>query len=333
MRDKEREIMLDVVRVTEAAALMAGRVMGNGNKELVDALAVDAMRGMLELMDIRGEVIIGEGEKDQAPMLYIGEKVGREDCDFEADIAVDPIEGTTLVAKGLPNALSVMVLAAKGALKPVPSYYMEKIIAGPGVGEYLDIEAPVRENLRVAAAALGKNVRDLTVVILDRPRHQQLIKEARETGARIKLISDGDVAAGIATCLPDTGVDILMGIGGSPEGVLAAVAVKCLGGTILARIAPKDEEEKRRLIEKIGEKKLRRVYTTEDLAGGDSLIFAATGVTDGDLLRGVRYYGNYATTSSIVMRMQTGTVRRIETTHNLNRKTIRSKQQAAEIPV
>jgi fructose-1,6-bisphosphatase II len=333
MRDKEREIMLDVVRVTEAAALMAGRVMGNGNKELVDALAVDAMRGMLELMDIRGEVIIGEGEKDQAPMLYIGEKVGREDCDFEADIAVDPIEGTTLVAKGLPNALSVMVLAAKGALKPVPSYCMEKIIAGPGVGEYLDIEAPVRENLRVAAAALGKNVRDLTVVILDRPRHQQLIKEARETGARIKLISDGDVAAGIATCLPDTGVDILMGIGGSPEGVLAAVAVKCLGGTILARIAPKDEEEKRRLIEKIGEKKLRRVYTTEDLAGGDSLIFAATGVTDGDLLRGVRYYGNYATTSSIVMRMQTGTVRRIETTHNLNRKTIRSKQQAAEIPV
>ncbi len=333
MADKEREIMLDVVRVTEAAALMAGRVMGNGNKELVDALAVDAMRGMLELMDICGEVIIGEGEKDQAPMLYIGERVGKEDCDFEVDIAVDPIEGTTLVAKGLPNALSVMVLAAKGALKPVPSYYMEKIIAGPGVGEYLDIEAPVRENLRVAAAALGKSIRDLTVVILDRPRHQQLIKEARETGARIKLISDGDVAAGIATCLPDTGVDILMGTGGSPEGVLAAVAVKCLGGAIQARISPKNEEEKRRLIEKIGEKELKRVYSTEDLAGGESLIFAATGVTDGDLLRGVRYHGNYATTNSIVMRMQTGTVRRIETTHNLNKKTIRSKRQAAEIPV
>lgn len=333
MRDKEREIMLDVVRVTEAAALMAGRLMGNGNKELVDGLAVDAMRGMLELMNIRGEVIIGEGEKDQAPMLYIGEKLGREDCDFEADIAVDPIEGTSLVANGLPNALSVMVLAGKGALKPIPSFYMEKIIAGPGVGDYIDLKAPVRENLRVAAASLGKNIRDLTVVILNRPRHQQLIKEARETGARIKLIPDGDVAAGIATCLPHTGVDILMGIGGSPEGVLAAVAVKCLGGAMQARICPRDEEEKKTFIKEVGEKELKKVYSAEDLAGGESLIFAATGVTDGDLLRGVHYYGNYATTSSIVMRMRTGTVRRIETTHDLNRKTIRSKQQATEIPV
>lgn len=331
--DKEREIMMDVVRVTEAAALSAGRLMGNGNKELVDGYAVDAMRGMLELMNVKGRVVIGEGEKDQAPMLYNGEAVGREDSDFEVDIAVDPIEGTSLVAKGLPNALSVIVLAAKGMLKAVPSFYMDKIIVGPGVGNYIDLDAPVRENLRVAAASLGKKVRDLTVVILDRPRHQRIIQEARETGARIKLISDGDLAAGIATCLLDTGVDMVIGTGGAPEGVLTAVAIKCLGGAMQARMRPRDEAEKKELIEKVGEEELKKVYTAEDLARGNNLVFAATGVTDGDLLRGVRYYGNYATTNSIVMRARTGTVRRIETTHNLDKKTIRSKRRAAEVPV
>ncbi len=332
--DKEREVMMDVVRVTEAAALAAGRLMGNGDKELVDSYAVDAMRGMLELMNVKGKVVIGEGEKDQAPMLYNGEIVGREDSDFEADIAVDPVEGTSLVAKGLPNALSVIVLAAKGSLKAIPSYYMDKIIVGPGVGKnYIDLEAPVRENLRVAAACLGKKVRDLTVVILDRPRHQEIIREARETGARIKLISDGDLAAGIATCLLDTGVDMVIGTGGAPEGVLTAVAIKCLGGAMQCRMHPRDEAEKKKLLEMVGEEELKKIYTADDLARGDNLVFAATGITDGDLLRGVRYYGNYATTNSIVMRARTGTVRRIETTHNLHKKTIRSQRRAAEVPV
>lgn len=325
--------MLDLVRVTEAAALMAGRHMGNGNKEAVDAAAVDAMRGMLELISIQGTVVIGEGEKDAAPMLYIGEKVGKKNSKWETDIAVDPVEGTRLVANGLPNALSIIVSAAKNSLAAIPSYYLEKIIVGPGAKARIDLNAPVRENLRVVAASLGKDVRDLTVTILDRPRHQRLIQEAREVGARIRLIPDGDVAAGIATCLADTGVDMVMGIGGATEGVLTAVAVKCLGGEIHARIWPRDEDEKRKILEYIEETELNKIYTANDLARGDSLIFAATGITDGDLLRGVRYYGNYATTNSIVMRMCTGTFRKIETTHNLNKKTIRSQKNRAEIPV
>jgi fructose-1,6-bisphosphatase II len=218
-------------------------------------------------------------------------------------------------------------------LAAVPSYYLEKIIVGPKAKGNIDIHAPVRENLRVVAAALRKSVKDLTITILDRPRHQFLIDEVRKLGARIRLISDGDVAAGIATCLSDSGVDMVMGIGGSTEGVLTAVAVKCLGGEIHSRIWPTDEAEKLKIITLAGEKELERVFTTEDLAKGNSMIFAATGVTDGDLVRGVRYNGSFATTNSIVMRMRTGTIRRIETFHNLNRKTIRSKQRQEEIPV
>ncbi len=332
MFDKEREISLDLVRVTEAAALMAGRYMGNGNKELVDGAAVDAMRGMLELMNFNGTVVIGEGEKDKAPMLYIGEKVGREDGDFEADIAVDPVEGTRLVANGLPNALSIIVLTSKGSLAPIPAYYMEKIIVGPEAKGYIDLNAPVRENLRVIAASMGKKVRDLTVTVLERPRHQKLIQEVRETGARVRLITDGDVGAGIATCL-DKGVDVVMGIGGATEGVLTAVAIKCMNGDFQARIWPHNPDEKEKILQKTSEKELTKIYSADDLAKGDSMIFVATGVTDGDLLHGVRYHGNFITTDSIVMRMRTGSVRRIETTHNLNRKTIRSKRNGREIPI
>ena len=333
MWDKEREIMLDLVRVTESAALAAGRFMGRGNKDLVDGAAVDAMRGMLELINIKGTVVIGEGEKDHAPMLYIGEQLGKENCNLEADIAVDPIEGTRLVALGIPNALSIIVLAAKGALAPIPSYYMDKIIVGPQAKGCIDLNAPVRENLRVVAASLGKKLEDLTIVILDRPRHENLIKEVRELGARIQLITDGDVAAGISACLADTGVDMAIGVGGATEGVLTAVAVKCLGGEIQSRIWPRDNDEKEKILKIVNKEELSRIYTSEDLAWGNSLIFAATGITNGDLLKGVKYNGNFATTNSIVMRMATGTVRRIETIHNLNRKTIRSKKHNAEVQV
>lgn len=332
MKDREREIMLDMVRVTEAAALMAGRYMGNGDKEKVDGAAVDAMRGMLDLMSVKGTVVIGEGEKDHAPMLYIGEKVGNGHCDLEVDIAVDPIEGTRLVANGLPNALSILVFAAQGSLAPIPSFYTEKIIVGPEAKGYIDLDAPIRENLRVVAASLGKKVRDLTVAILDRPRHQKMIQEIRELGARICLILDGDVAAGIASCL-NTRIDMVIGIGGATEGVLTAVAVKCLGGDMQVRIWPRDDAEREKILGMVEERELSRIYSADDLAKGESLIFAATGVTDGDLLKGVHYRGNFATTNSIVMRMRTGTVRTIETMHNLNRKTIRSMTHKAEIPV
>ncbi|NLG84635.1 MAG: class II fructose-bisphosphatase [Firmicutes bacterium] len=332
MEDREREIMLDLVRVTETAALMAGRYMGMGNKELVDAAAVDGMRGMLELVRITGTVVIGEGEKDKAPMLYVGEKLGNGKGETEVDIAVDPVEGTRLVANGLPNALSIIVVAARGAILPVPSFYMHKIAVGPKAKGHIDINAPVRENLRVVAAALGRKGRDLTVVILDRPRHRQLIEEVRQTGARIKLISDGDVAGAIATCLEETGVDMLMGIGGAPEAVLSAAAIKCLGGEIQTKLWLPDDEQRKRATE-AGFTEENRVFTAEDLVRGDGIIFAATGITDGELLQGVRYYGNLATTNSIVMRMRTGTVRQIKTYHDLTRKTLRSMKMGREVEV
>jgi fructose-1,6-bisphosphatase II len=320
MQTHEREIMLDLVRVTEAAALQASRYMGNGDKEQVDGAAVEAMRDMLRTVNIRGTVVIGEGEKDHAPMLYIGESIGNGDSSYEVDIAVDPVEGTRLVANGLPNALSILILAAKGAVRPIPAFYMEKIVVGAEARDRIDLDAPVRENLKVVAASLGKRVTDMTVSILDRPRHQPLIEEIRRVGARIRLITDGDVAAGIAACMEGTGVDMLMGIGGATEGVLTAAAVKCLGGEIQARIWPRDPEERQSILKHMEERDLATIYTADDLAKGDSLIFAATGVTDGDLLKGVRYYGGHATTSSLVMRMSTGTIRKIETVHNIQRK-------------
>lgn len=328
MQDREREVMLDFLRVTETAALRAAPWMGKGDKQAADDAAVDGMRGMLDLVRVRGTVVIGEGEKDKAPMLYVGEEVGTGDGP-EVDIAVDPLEGTRLVANGLPNALSVLVAAERGSVLPVPSFYMQKIAVGPRAAGHIDINAPVRENLRVVAAVLGKRVAELTVVILDRPRHARLIQEVRELGARIKLISDGDVAAGIATALEDTGVDVLLGIGGAPEGVLTAAALKCLGGEIQCKLWFATPEEESRA-EAAGFQ-AGRVYTQDDLIRTDRVIFAATGVTDGDLLKGVRYEGRTARTHSLLMRAHTKTVRLIETIHHLEHKTLRSRRRNEEV--
>ncbi|MBI2914780.1 MAG: class II fructose-bisphosphatase [Firmicutes bacterium] len=324
--------MLDFVRVTETAALRAARWMGKGDKLAADQAAVDGMRGMLDLVNISGVVVLGEGEKDKAPMLYLGERVGRGTGEPEVDVAVDPLEGTRLVANGLPNAISVIVTAGRGCILPVPSFYMQKIAVGPRAMGHIDINAPVRENIRVVAAVLGRKPHDLTVVILDRPRHKQLIEEVRATCARIKLISDGDVAAGIATGLEGTGVDMLMGIGGAPEGVLTAAALKCLGGEIQCKLWLPEEADRKKAAA-AGFDRPDRVFTIEDMVKGDSVLFAATGVTDGDLLKGVRYRGTTATTTSLLMRARTKTIRTIETTHNLEHKTVRSRQQDTELPV
>jgi len=330
--DIERGVMLDFVRVTETAALRSGRLMGRGDKEAADEAAVDGMRGMLDLVNIKGTVVIGEGEKDKAPMLYIGERVGMWDGDGpEVDIAVDPLEGTRLVALGLPNALSVLVAAKKGSLAPITAWYMNKIAVGPEAAGQIDINASVRENLRVVAATLRKKVRDLTVVILDRPRHAKLIQEVRDCGARIKLITDGDVAGSISTALPDTGVDMLMGIGGAPEGVLTAAAFKCLGGEIQAKLWFPDDQARENAIQEGFDPD--KIYYTENLASGDQIVFAATGITDGELLRGVRYHGDRAITHSIVMRAKTRTVRFVESHHDLRFKTVRSKKRSRELSV
>ena len=315
----ERELALEFVRVTEAAAIASGRLMGRGQKEAADAAAVDAMRAMLDTVQIRGTVVIGEGEMDEAPMLYIGERVGGADFP-EVDIAVDPLEGTSLVAKGLPNAISVLAVAEKGGLLHAPDMYMDKIAVGPEARGCIDLDAPIKENLARVARAKGRRIEDLTVVILDRDRHARIIREVREAGARIKLITDGDVAPAVATAFGDSGVDMLLGIGGAPEGVLAAAALKCLGGEMQARLMPGSPAEAERAIS-MGLKDIKLVLTLNDLVRSDDVIFAATGITDGDLLRGVRYFGEKATTHSIVMRSKTGTIRLVEATHMLERKT------------
>jgi len=314
----ERELALEFVRVTEAAALSAGRLMGRGQKEAADAAAVDAMRAMLDTVQIRGTIVIGEGELDEAPMLYIGEKVGGASFP-EVDIAVDPVEGTSLVAKGLPNAIAVLAVAEKGGLLHAPDMYMEKMAVGKEARGCIDLNAPLKYNLERVAHAKGKRVADLTVVILDRERHAAIIRQVREAGARIKLISDGDVAPAVATAFEDSGVDMLVGIGGAPEGVLAAAALKCLGGEMQARLMPTSEAEARRA-ESMGLRDIKAVLTLSDLVRGNDVIFAATGITDGDLLRGVRYLGEKATTHSMVMRSKTGTIRLVEATHLLAKK-------------
>ncbi|MGI6344662.1 MAG: class II fructose-bisphosphatase [Bacillota bacterium] len=314
----ERELALEFVRVTEAAALAAGRWMGRGQKEMADQAAVDAMRAMLETVSICGTIVIGEGEMDEAPMLYIGEQVGCAETPC-LDIAVDPLEGTNLVAKGLPNSIAVLAVAEQGCLLHAPDMYMEKIAVGPAAAGKIDINAPVAENLRAVAAATNRSVNDLTVVILERPRHAALIAEVRAAGARIKLITDGDVAPAVAAAVPDSGVDMLLGIGGAPEGVLAAAALKCLGGEMQARLYPQNETQIARAKE-MGIADINAVLTHHDLVQGDDIIFAATGITDGDLLRGVRYLGDRATTDSLVMRAKTGTVRRIQATHRYDLK-------------
>lgn len=318
MDSMERSLTLELVRVTEAAAIQSARWMGYGKKNEADDAATTAMRKVFDTIPMTGTVVIGEGEMDEAPMLYIGEKLGLGSLP-KVDVAVDPLEGTNIVAKGLWNALSVVAISDEGCLLHAPDMYMDKIAVGPKSVGLVDIDAPVEDNLKAIARAQGKDIEDLVAVVLDRPRHAQLIEQIRKAGARIKLISDGDVAAAIHTGFPDTGVDILLGSGGAPEGVLSAVALKCLGGEIQGRLLPENEEQYQRCV-RMGLKDPNQVLRMEDLVKGDDAIFAATGVTDGELLKGVRYQGNIATTHSVVMRAKTGTIRFIDGTHRLEKK-------------
>jgi fructose-1,6-bisphosphatase II len=313
----DRNLALELVRVTEAGAMAAGRWVGRGDKEGGDGAAVDAMRELVNTVSMRGVVVIGEGEKDNAPMLYNGEEVGNgdgPDCDF----AVDPIDGTTLMSKGLPNAISVLAVAERGAMfDPSAVFYMNKIAVGPEAIDAIDITAPIGENVRQVAKAKGLSVSDMTVCILDRPRHEKLMAEVREAGARIRLITDGDVAGAISACRPNSGTDLLAGIGGTPEGIITAAAIRCMGGAIQGQLAPKDDEERQKAIDAGYD--LDQILSTEDLVSGENVFFCATGVTDGDLLKGVQYYGGGCTTSSIVMRSKSGTVRMIEAYHRLSK--------------
>lgn len=312
-RPPDRNLAMELVRVTEAAALAAGRWMGRGDKEAADQAAVDGMRTVLDSVSMDGIVVIGEGEKDEAPMLYNGEEVG-DGSPPHCDVAVDPIDGTTLTSLGRPNAISVIAVSERGTMfDPGPCVYMEKIAVGSEARDAIAIDAPVDHNLRAVAKALGKDVRDVTAVILDRDRHAEIIRQCREAGARIRLIPDGDVAGAITTAWPESGADVLFGVGGTPEGVIAACALKALGGAIQARLWPRDDRERQAALDAGYD--LTRVLTTEDLVAGDDVFFAATGITDGELLKGVRYWGTGASTQSLVMRSKSGTIRKIDANH------------------
>jgi len=313
----ERNIGMDLVRCTEAAALRAARLMGRGDKNAGDQAAVDAMRFALDGVPMAGVVVIGEGEKDEAPMLYTGETVGNGDGP-PMDVAVDPVEGTTLLAEGMPGAIAVVAASERGSLYTWSGIaYMDKLAVGPGARGSVDINAPVAENIRNTARALKKEVEDITVVVLDRPRHKDLIRQIRETGARIKLILHGDVAAGVMTAIDDPPADMLMGIGGAPEAVITACAMRCLGGEIQCKLWPRNDDE--RALAQANQIDLDKVYQTRDLVQGESVFFAATGLTDGEFLRGVRYYSGGARTHSVVMRSASGTTRYIESTHRWNK--------------
>jgi fructose-1,6-bisphosphatase II len=315
-----RNLALELVRVTEAAALSAGRWMGKGNKEMVDQAAVDAMRQALDGVDMRGVVVIGEGEKDEAPMLYIGEEIGNGNPP-EVDVAVDPVDGTRLLSLGLPGALAVVAISERGTMYSAPPgvFYMQKIAVGPAMKHVIDINAPVAVNLDRIARVRDARIDDLTVVLLDRPRHQDIIRQVREVGARIRMISDGDVAAAIQAAMEDyTGIDLLLGIGGAPEAVLAAAALKCIGGEIQCKIWPRNEEERERF--KVEGIDVNQVFRTDDLVKGTDVSFAATGITGGELLDGVRYYGWGARTFSIMMRSRSGTIRYVEARHKWRTK-------------
>ena len=313
----DRNLAMELVRVTEAAALAAGRWIGHGDKMAADRAAVDAMRLMIDSVSMHGTVVIGEGEKDEAPMLYNGEEVGNGDGPG-VDVAVDPIDGTRLTALGQPNALSVLALAERGSMFfPGAAVYMEKVACGPECVDAIDITAPPEENVRRAAKAKGVGPEEIGVTILDRPRHEEIIAAVRSVGARVFLITDGDVAGAIAAAAPRTDIDLLYGIGGTPEGVIAAAALKCLGGAIQGRLAPRDDGERRALLDAGFD--LDQVLTTEDLVSGRDVFFAATGVTEGALLRGVRYWPDGATTYSIVMRSRSGTVRYVEAHHQFEK--------------
>ncbi len=315
----DRNLALELARVTEAAAMGAGRWIGRGDKVAADQAAVDAMRAMLDTVAMDGVVVIGEGEKDEAPMLYNGEAVG-EGRGPKVDVAVDPLEGTRLTALGQPNAIAVIAVAERGSMFfPGAAVYMEKIAVGADAVDAIDIDATPTENVNAVARAKGRRPTDIRVVVLERDRHENLIGELRQAGARVNLIRDGDVAPAIAAARPETGVDLLYGIGGTPEGVISASALKCVGGAIQGKLWPRDEEERRLLVEAGYD--LERVLTTDDLVSGDDVFVAATGVTTGALLRGVRYVRDGAITDSIVMRSRSGTVRRIEARHNLEKLT------------
>lgn len=314
----ERSLTMELVRVTEAAALASARWMGRGNKDAADDAATQAMRDVFDTIPMKGTVVIGEGEMDEAPMLYIGEKLGNG-YGPRLDVAVDPLEGTNIVACGEWNALAVLAVADHGNLLHAPDMYMDKIAVGPESVGKVSLDASVLENLRAVATAKNKDVEDLVVAILNRERHAALIQEIRDTGARIKLIQDGDVAAAINTAFEDTGVDLLLGSGGAPEGVLAAVALKCLGGELQGRLLPQDDQEVERCL-KMGINDVNRILTMDDLVKGEDCIFAATGVTDGELLKGVRYKGQAGFTQSVVMRAKSGTVRFIDGKHSLKKK-------------
>ena len=313
----DRNLALELVRVTEAAALGAGRWVGRGDKEAADQAAVDAMRLMIDTVSMHGTVVIGEGEKDEAPMLYNGEEVGNGEGPG-VDVAVDPVDGTTLTANGEPNALSVIALAARGAMFfPGAAVYMEKVAAGAEARDAIDITAPPEENVRLVAKAKGMRPEEVVVTILDRPRHRDLIQACRDVGARVFLIRDGDVAGAISAALPRTGTDLLLGIGGTPEGVIAAAALKCLGGSMQGKLFPRNDDERRTLLDDGYD--LDRVLATDDLVAGDDVFFAATGVTEGALLEGVKYWPDGATTYSLVMRARSGTIRMIEAEHQFEK--------------
>jgi fructose-1,6-bisphosphatase II len=311
----DRNLGLELVRATEAAAMAASKWMGRGDRNAGDRAAVEAMRLILAEVDMDGVVVIGEGEKDQAPMLYNGERLGNG-LGIPVDIAVDPIDGTRLLSVGGAGAISVVALAERGKMFKPCTFYMDKIVVGPECAGVVDIEAPPAANIRAVARAKGMPISAVTVCILDRPRHQQLIEKVRMTGARIKLISDGDISGALQTAIPDSGVDILMGIGGTPEGVITAAAMRCLGGEIQAKLWPRDENEREQAQAQCD---LNEILTTERLCGGDDVFFAATGITSGELLQGVHYSGNIARTFSIVMRSRSGTVRYIESRHRLDK--------------
>lgn len=313
----DRNIALDMVRVTEAAAIASARLMGRGDRNAADDVAVNAMRNALNSMEIDGTVVIGEGERDEAPMLYIGEKVGSGKGP-RIDIALDPLEGTNLCATGSANSITVIAMAEHGNFLHSPDTYMDKIAVGPPGKGLIDITKSPTDNLRALAQAKKCDVRDLTVIVLERPRHASLISEVRESGARIKLITDGDVSAAIATCFADAGVDILFGIGGAPEGVIAAAALQCVGGDMQGQLKFRNEEEKQRA-RKMGISDYDRIYSIDDLAGGE-VMFAATGVTSGDFLKGVQFFGGGCRTQSVVMRSKTRTLRYISAVHHFETK-------------
>jgi fructose-1,6-bisphosphatase II len=341
--DIERIIEFDFVRATEAAALNSLKWLGRGEKEKADAAACDAMRGMFDLMNICGEVVIGEGIKDDAPGIFKGEQLGTWLPGTPPfDIAIDPIDGTTNISKGAPNSISCIAAASpeegiKVALRDVPSFYMTKLAYGPRViqytqkrGDSLQLEAPIAETLAVVARALDKRVQDVVVMMLDRPRHKEIVDEIRAAGASLRMISDGDIAAAMAPAIPESNVDVYLGIGGSPEAVLAAAGIKCLGGDMQCKMWPRDEKERKSLLKEVSEKTLDRIFSADDLANGKNIVFCATGISDSALLRGVRAQGPTATTYSVLMRAKSRTVRFIRATHDLTTKTIRLRSDQRE---